>query len=111
MLKQFDTRATIAIMLVVAIITMAFVLAFRPTSAPDSDVFKMLIGGLMTVGFATVIGFYFGSSSGSKDKDDTINQVALAQISPAANGNGAAAAPPAVPAAASPATPAKGPTP
>ena len=63
MFKDFDTRSAIALSLVAAMIGMAFVLVFRP-SVPDSDVFKMLVGGLMTVGFATIISFYFGSSAG-----------------------------------------------
>lgn len=81
MLKDFDTRSAIALALVAAMIGMAFVLVFRPT-VPDSDVFKMLIGGLMTVGFATIISFYFGSSAGSKAKDDTLNQIAVASAAP-----------------------------
>lgn len=83
MLKDFDTRSAIALSLVAAMIGMAFVLVFRP-SVPDSDVFKMLIGGLMTVGFATIISFYFGSSAGSKAKDDTLNQIAVAGVATAA---------------------------
>ena len=84
--SKFDTRSAIAIALVLAMIAMAFVLAFRP-ALPDSDVFKILIGGLMTVGFSSIISFYFGSSSGSKAKDDTLNQIAANAVPPAANGN------------------------
>lgn len=70
---KLDTQSSIAIMLVVAMIALIFVLVF--VKVPDSDVFKMLSGGLMTVGFSSIIGFYFGSSSGSKAKDDTMNNV------------------------------------
>jgi hypothetical protein len=94
MFEKFDTRSAIAVALVIAMIGMAFVLVFRP-NVPDSDVFKILIGGLMTVGFASIINFYFGSSSGSKSKDDTLNQIAA----------GAASAPPAAPTPASPPAP------
>lgn len=85
MLEKFDTRSAIAVALVIAMIAMAFVLAFRP-AVPDSDVFKILIGGLMTVGFASIINFYFGSSSGSKAKDDTLNQIATNAVNPPTNG-------------------------
>lgn len=71
--ERFDTRSAIAMVLIIAMVAMAFLLAIRN---PDSDIFKMLMGGLVTVGFASVIGFYFGSSSGSKAKDDTLNQIA-----------------------------------
>ena len=81
MLDKLDTKSIIALVLVTALIAMMFVLVFRPT-IPDSDVFKMLIGGMMTVGFSTVINFYFGSSAGSKAKDDTLNQIAATVTSP-----------------------------
>lgn len=80
MLNQFDTKSAIAISLVTSMIAMAFVLALR---APDSDIFKIVIGGLMTVGFSNIISFYFGSSSGSKAKDDTLNQIAITSSQPA----------------------------
>ena len=71
-------------------VLLAFVLAFRP-NVPDSDIFKVLIGGFMTVGFASIINFYFGSSSGSKSKDDTLNQIAAAATQ--TNGSAEHAAP------------------
>jgi hypothetical protein len=66
-----DTQSMLAIILVSAVIILMFVLAF--TGKTETDTFKIMVGGLMTVGFASVIGFYFGSSSSSKTKDDTIN--------------------------------------
>lgn len=95
MLKEFDTRSAIAIALVCSMIAITFVLIFHP--APDSDILKVLIGGFMTVGFASIINFYFGSSTGSKAKDDTLNQIAVATAIPPA---------PIVPPAAPPAPPA-----
>ena len=83
MLDKFDTKSAIAVTLIASMVAMAFLLAIRN---PDSDIFKMLMGGLVTVGFASVINFYFGSSSGSKAKDDTLNQIAVNAIPPTTNG-------------------------
>ena len=66
-----DTQSALAIILVTAVIVLMFDLAL--TGKTETDTFKIMVGGLMTVGFASVIGFYFGSSQGSKTKDDTIN--------------------------------------
>ncbi len=66
-----DTQSFLAITLVVSLVVLVFLLALNGQS--DSDTFKILVGGLMTVGFSNIIGFYFGSSQGSKTKDDTIN--------------------------------------
>ena len=77
-MANFDTRSAIALILVCSMVGMAFVLAFHP--APDSDVFKVIIGGLVTVGFSSIISFYFGSSTGSKSKDDTLNKIAASNI-------------------------------
>lgn len=93
-LQGLSTQSFIAIVLVVAMIALTFAMLF--VKAPDSDVFKMLSGGLMTVGFATIIGFYFGSSAGSKAKDDTIQNIAAASTG---TGNGTATAAPPAPAA------------
>lgn len=68
-LKKIDTPSFIAIALVVSVIVLAFVLAFRD---PSGDMFKFMVGGLMTTGFAAIVGFYFGSSTGSKAKDDAL---------------------------------------
>jgi hypothetical protein len=70
-----DPQSFIAIALVLAMIALVFVLAFR-SNLPDSDMFKMVVGGFVTVGFANIVQFYFGSSKGSAAKDDTINKIA-----------------------------------
>ena len=44
------------------------VLLFRPVPAGQSDVVYLLFGGLVS-GFATVLGYFFGSSKGSNDKN------------------------------------------
>ena len=79
-----DTQSFLAIALIVAVVALMFVLVL--TGKTETDTFKIMVGGLMTVGFASVIGFYFGSSAGSKTKDDTINaavQTAAANNPPA----------------------------
>lgn len=66
-----DPQSFIAVVLVLAMVTLVFVLVLRGT-VPESDMLKMVVGGLMTTGFATIISFYFGSSKGSKEKDDAL---------------------------------------
>jgi hypothetical protein len=70
-------QGALALVSIVSVNGLAYLLVLRPVADLD-DVAKMLIGGLVTVGFATIIGYYFGSSSGSKNKEDTINQIAAA---------------------------------
>lgn len=95
-----DTPTIIALVMVGAIVALAFMLAARD---PGGDMFKFMVGGLMTVGFASVIAFYFGSSSGSKNKDDAL----IAQMAPiTGTGTGGAPSPAAVRAAEAAAPPA-----
>ena len=82
-----DAKGTIAVILALSLITLIVVLIMWP-GAVDShpgilSVLNMLVGGLLT-SLTTVVQFYFGSSVGSKDKDDTISKIAVAS---AANGN------------------------
>lgn len=79
-------QAFIAVFLVVALVGLAFALLVVPT--PESDIFKTLVGGLMTVGFATVVSYYFGSSAGSKAKEDAIINQLPPPAPPPANGHG-----------------------
>lgn len=72
-----EPQALLAIIMVCSMVALAFVLVFK--QAPDSDIFKMLIGGFMTTGFATIINFYFGSSKGSATKDETISKITTSQ--------------------------------
>lgn len=65
-LSRFNTRDVLALGLVASIIALTFVLAIR---APESDAFKVLLGALLSTGFAAIIAWYFGSSSGSAMKD------------------------------------------
>lgn len=99
---NLNTPSIIAVMLIGAIVALVFLLAFMGHA--DSDVFKVLVGALVSVGFTNIVGFYFGSSASSKAKDDTIQTMA------AGTGSGspvlaAAAAKAAAPAAAKEAAP------
>ncbi len=69
-----DTAAFIANVLVLSIVGLVFALVL--TGKQDTDVFKILVGALMSVGFTNIVGFYFGSSKGSAAKDDTIKEQA-----------------------------------
>lgn len=73
-LKYPDTQSFLALVLVIAVVALVFYLAIAGKT--ETDTFKIMVGGLMTVGFASVIGFYFGSSQGSKAKDDAISAMA-----------------------------------
>lgn len=86
-----DTQSFVAISLIMSIIGLAYTLVF--TGKADTDMFKIMVGGLMTVGFANVIGYYFGSSSGSKEKDTAMSGV-VERLTPVATSptNGAAGA-------------------
>lgn len=68
MIDRFDTRAFLAIQLASSMVILTFVLALR---VPESDAFKILLGAMLTVGFASAIGWYFQSSAGSEKKDNT----------------------------------------
>lgn len=81
LLDRFDTRAFIAIALTCSMIALTFVLAFR---APESDPFKVLLGAMLTVGFASAVGWYFNSSSSSDKKDTAIISAATGQPRPPA---------------------------
>ena len=99
--KLPDTQSFLAMTLVVSIVALVFMLAAIGKS--DSDTFKILVGGLMGVGFSNVIGYYFTSSPGSKLKDETIHAMAAtASGSPAAVTAAAERAAPAAAAVAAP---------
>jgi lipopolysaccharide export LptBFGC system permease protein LptF len=56
-----DIKAFIAIILVLAVVSMAFVLIFRPNTM-DNDMLKMVAGALL-MSFGTIVQFFFGSST------------------------------------------------
>jgi hypothetical protein len=82
-----DTQRILAFVIVAALIVVILIWIFHPPTgdAASNAVLNVLVGAL--VGMAgTVATFYFGSSKGSKDKDDTINTaVKTAAIDTSAN--------------------------
>lgn len=71
-----EERLGAIIVSVVATLTFAAVLAFwllRPPGSP-SETLNVLVGAL-TAGYLQTINFWFGSSSGSKNKDQTISNL------------------------------------
>lgn len=84
LLDRFDTRAFIAIELSTSMVILTFVLA---VSKPETDAFKVLLGAMLTVGFASAIGWYFQSSAGSEKKDTTQAKVAE-ELAKKVNGTG-----------------------
>ena len=52
---------------------MLLVLAFHPIPSENKDLFNVLLGVLGTAWGGSIIGYFFGSSSGSKGKDDLLN--------------------------------------
>lgn len=72
-------RDFLALLIVAGMIGLIGALFVFPV--PDSDLFKIVASAYVTGGFSTIIGYYFGSSSGSKDKDEVIG-AALAKARP-----------------------------
>jgi hypothetical protein len=87
-LDRVDATSFIQIFVVVSVVVLTFTLIW--VKVPDSDMFKMLASALVTIGFATVINFLMGSSTGSKDKDkaqgDALKQALSNQAPPPSNG-------------------------
>lgn len=73
LVDRIDTRSFIAISLTLSMIALTFVLALR---GPETDAFKVLLGAMLTVGFASAIGWYFNSNAGSEKKDAVSAKVA-----------------------------------
>ena len=83
-----DTQRLLAFIIVVAFIIVIVIWLFHaPTGDAGSNaVLNMLMGSLAAMA-GGVVTFYFGSSKGSKDKDDTISSIATHSE----NGNGSTA--------------------
>ncbi len=79
-----DTKGFIAIFIVGAFVTAVFVwMLFPPTKVDQAalTVINMLLGALVAK-FGTVVDFNFGSSQGSKDKDDAQNKMVEKMVIP-----------------------------
>lgn len=106
-----NTQQVISYSLVFSFIAVIFVWMIFPPKSIDQSVMtvvNMLLGALVAK-FTTIIDFFFGSSQGSKDKDDAQNKM-VANLTSTGNGGAtpaviAAAAAAAAPAAAAVAAP------
>lgn len=74
-----NPQALIALILIVSMVALMFVLALRTQPTQDSDMLKMVVGGFITVGFASIINFYFGSSKESANKGDALTKIATGE--------------------------------
>lgn len=95
-----NTQQVIAYTLVASFVLVIFVWMVWPPKAIDQSVMtvvNMLLGALVAK-FTTVIDFFFGSSQGSKDKDDAQNKMITTLTT--GTGNGATVAPAVIAAAA-----------
>src|ERR1041385_5700363 len=76
-------RGLLALIIVVGFLAVIGAFFVFPIKG-DNTLFNVLLGALATVGFASVVGYYFGSSSGSKEKDAALIRAAGAgEIAPA----------------------------
>ena len=75
MKKHFDFLQLLALVLVV--MTFAFDMMFFFVQYPERnhDIVNMIAGVINTVGFASVINFFYGSSKGSKDANDKLREL------------------------------------
>lgn len=70
----------LSVVITVGFIVLVYVTAFLKVEPENSAVFNIILGAFAT-SFATVIGFHFGSSVGSKDKDQDKRREAIEQAS------------------------------
>jgi hypothetical protein len=77
-LPQCNAQAVLAVVVVVAFIALVAVWMVEPPQA-DDKIMTMVNALVMMVGtgFLTVVNYYFGSSAGSKDKDEVIARATL----------------------------------
>lgn len=69
-----EIQPFLAILLVVGLLVIAMKLVW---TQPDADMTKIVMGALLTVGFASVIAFYFGSNRENEKRGDTITRIAM----------------------------------
>jgi heme O synthase-like polyprenyltransferase len=62
--------------IVVGFFILLYFLIFSPVPEKNSDLLNLVVGALIG-SFATVVGYFYGSSSGSSAKDKTISDIAL----------------------------------
>lgn len=84
LLDRLSIQSYLAFLLSSATVGLIFLLVLRGGLQSADDVTKTAIGAMLTVGFATIIQFYFGSSQKEGKKDDAM--AAIAAMPSANNG-------------------------
>lgn len=83
LIDKIDLRTAVALMVVQAFIIILVLSMFvkLPVDQATLAIISAMFGSLMTK-FGTIVDYLFGSSDGSKDKDNTIKQAALSALPP-----------------------------
>lgn len=76
----------ICMMVTIGFFSCLYILAFVPIPEDNRDIFNTLTGGL-GVSWAKSVGFFFDSSASSKQKDETISEIAKMPITGTGMGN------------------------
>jgi len=62
-------------LIVIGFFVLLITLVFTEVPEPNKDLLNLVVGALIG-SFATIVGYFFGSSSGSAKKDETIGDIA-----------------------------------
>ncbi len=78
-MKNFHENFIQKFAIIITLLTYAFDICFLFVDFPEKnrDIINMIAGVLNTVCLVTIINFFFGSSKGSKDKQDLLNEVVV----------------------------------
>lgn len=88
--SRFNIQGTLAIFLCVGFVTIVAVWMFYPPKGDPSAIAVLTtLTGALGAAFGQVVSYYFGSTSGSKEKDATITAMAVNPITGTGNGKGA----------------------
>ena len=68
-------------LIVIGFFVLLITLVFTEVPEKNKDLLNLVVGALIG-SFATIVGYFFGSSSGSAKKDETIGNIAQNQITP-----------------------------